>query len=772
MTCDRTRRFVACAASICLLTSSLVLSRASAADSLAIPEDVKTILADYCVTCHSNADATADLSLEKFANIAQMLDERDTWLTALLKIQGGEMPPADADPLPTNAKKKLLAWIDEAVNKFDCELHARPGRPVIRRLNSTEYRNTVRDLLRVDYEPAADFPGDDVGYGFDNIGDVLSLPPILLEKYLDAAEVVTSKAIIANSPGKMNERVVATDMDQGSRLGGYGDDGIIYTSHAEVGHKFNFPDSGEYKVRFAGFGDQAGNEVVKVELKLDGKSQKILDVPATKDEPGEYEIALEIPQGEHTLSLTFTNDFYEPSSRSDRNFILNWVNVSGPKGTTGDLPQSHRDLLTVSPTPERSWKSAATEVLKPFVTRAFRRPPAEDELRRLSFLVQVAKENGDSFETGIQLAVQAVLISPHFLYKVEVDPRAAKEKEIRQLNDYELATNLSYFIWSSMPDDELFQLAAAGKLTDQNVLEQQVKRMLADEKAVALVENFAAQWLQWRNLEDMQPDPEKFAFNEELRAAMMRETELFVKSVLQQDKPLTELLSADYTFVNESLAKHYGLAGVQGKDFRKVSLGKTPRRGLLTQASILTITSNPTRTSPVKRGKWVLENILGEPPPPPAPDVPLLEDQKELTGSLRQRMEQHRTNPSCASCHQRMDPIGFALENFDAVGRFRTEDEGHKIDPAGKLPDGEQIGGPEDLLNIMATKRKEPFVHCFTEKLLIYALGRGLKYYDQCAIEEITEKASENDYRFSDLVLGVVTSQPFRERQLQQRTEP
>jgi hypothetical protein len=413
-------------------------------------------------------------------------------------------------------------------------------------------------------------------------------------------------------------------------------------------------------------------------------------------------------------------------------------------------------------TPEQ----AAREILKPFASRAFRRPARPEEVDALVRLVNPALEEGETFERGIQIAVAAVLVSPHFLFRVEIDPEADNPKSIRELNDYELASRLSYFLWSSMPDDELFSLADRGVLHEDDVLEAQIRRMLQSDKAQALVVNFGGQWLNLRNLEDVTPDPTRFGhFSDALRRDMRRETELFFATVMREDRSILEFLTGDFTMVNGRLAGHYGMNGISGEEFQKVALTDGKRIGLLTHASILTLTSNPTRTSPVKRGKWIMENILGTPPPDPPPNVPMLEEAQKASPnlSLREQMVLHRKNPVCASCHRKMDPLGFGFENFDAVGRWRNKDGEFPVDASGELPGGERFSGPADLVRILA-KRKTQFTETLVSRMLVYALGRGLKPYDQSAIDEIVGRVEKNDYRFSSVITGIVMSRPFRMR--------
>jgi hypothetical protein len=583
----------------------------------------------YCVSCHKGPRARGGLALDKFPDEAAVLKGRLTWEKVADALRAGDMPPPNR-PRPSAAEVDTLnAWLDAVVLQADCGGQKDPGRVTLRRLNRTEYNNTVRDLLGIDFRPADDFPADDVGYGFDNIGDVLSLPPLLLEKYLAAAETVVDKA-------------------------------------------------------FAG--------------------------PAAR---------------KRIMTVPFENE------------------------------------------------EAARRILRGFAERAYRRPVRDDELSRLVRFVELAQKNGDSFETGIRLALQAVLVSPHFLFRVELDRRPNDPRAVRDLNDFELASRLSYFLWSSMPDDELFRLARERSLRKPGVLEAQVRRMLKDPRSRALTDNFAGQWLQTRNLKGFAPDPALFpGFDEKLRAAMLKETELFFESVVREDRSVLDFLDADYTYVNERLAKHYGIPGVKGDEFRKVALTgahRAARGGVLTQAAVLAVTSNPTRTSPVKRGKWVLENVLGTPPPPPPPGVEELKEGKdvELKGSLRQRMEQHRADPGCASCHRRMDPLGFGFENFDAVGAWRDRDGKHAIDPSGVLPNGQSFKGPAELKAILKG-RSDAFARCLAEKMLTYALGRGVERSDRCAVDEIARNLAREQFRFSALVLQIVKSDPFQKRRGQQ----
>jgi hypothetical protein len=541
-------------------------------------------------------------------------------------------------------------------------------------------------------------------------------------------------------------------------------------SQGELSVDHEFPRDGEYLIRTRASGDQAGDEPARMKLSLDGKPLKQFDVAAKRGQPADYDQQVRLTAGKHRLAVAFTNDFYNPQAadpnQRDRNLHVVEMKIIGPLGLGPDgYPESHRRIFFVRPGDELSPDAAARRIIERLATRAFRRPASDDELQRLLRLVASVRQQGEGFEQSIQYALTAILVSPRFLFRIEQDPEPNTPENTRELNEYELATRLSYFLWSSMPDEQLFDLAGRNEL--RKGLDAQVKRMLDDPKSSSLVENFALQWLELRNLADFVPDRQLFpTFNDQLRNAMMEETRLFCEYILREDRSVLELVDSDYTFVNEPLARHYGISGVSGDDFRRVSLAGTPRGGVITQASVLAVTSNPTRTSPVKRGKWILENILGEPPPDPPANVPQLSEDRRaaLSASLRERMEEHRRNPNCAVCHRKMDAMGFAMENFNAVGAWRTEDGKFKIDPSGELPDGQGFDGPAALRKILMTTARDDFARCLTQKMLTFALGRGLERYDHCAVDKMIKSLAENDFRFSTLVLEIVHSDPFQKR--------
>lgn len=731
---------------------------------------VRPLVEKYCFDCHSKDSPEGDFDLESYASADDVLASRSNWTKALQRIQFEDMPPKEDVDVPAEERAQLIAVIDKLINEVDCTAGINPGQVTIRRLNRNEYRNTIRSLIGLDYRPAADFPGDDVGYGFDNIGDVLSLPPILMEKYLKAAELISREAIVTTGLGVELEQTVT-----GSKLAGDGSDrrdlSKILTTRGTAELRVRIPSDGLYEIEYEVFGQQAGDEPTKMELLIENESVRQSTVRAEEDDPAVLEQEHRLQKGMRTIGFRFLNDYYNPQAkdrnRRDRNLVIRRVTIRGPIGKKPDLPKTHQQIFFVQPGEELSEVEAARRILTRLASRAFRRPAEPAEIDRLLKLVRLAKANGDNFETGIQLALQAILVSPHFLFKIE---QPVADNQIRELNDYELATSLSYFVWSDMPDDQLFRVAHAGQLQRSGQLRDEVRRMLQDPRAAELVKNFVGQWLQLRNLETISIDEKRFPeFSRDLAAAMKKETELFAWEILRRDGSILEFLDADFTFVNRELAQHYGLQGIdfpgdQQDAFVRVSTAGSNRGGLLTHGSILTITSNPTRTSPVKRGRWVLENLLNTPPPPPAPDAMELEAQEELTGTLRERMQMHRENPNCASCHAQMDPLGFAMENFDAIGRWREQDGDQPIDASGELPGGRKFSGPKELQQLLSADKRDQFVRCVVEKMLTFALGRGLEYYDRCAVDQIVNRLQKNDFRFSELVIAIAESEPFQKR--------
>jgi hypothetical protein len=935
-------------------------------------DKVSPLLKNYCYSCHGDGQKTGGLALDTYTSAASVTADAKTWDKLYRYVRTHQMPPSTEDQPTDEERKEIYGWVDARLCDYYTR-HADPGRITIHRLNKSEYNNSIRDLVGLDVHPADEFPMDDSGYGFDNIADVLSLPPMLMEKYLASAGKVLDQAIatepvvcrvnrtpaslaevayysfgdrgdgwvrlnsgnngyaavdvdvpaageyimriqafsridgnpginggsvgvgiqgkgpmtaslqvdgtvvknvavvedeshpqvyemrVAAGPGKRRFQVVIyhyrggdnEDIISNARIG-RDQPGPIFIKYIEIegplphacdlympakltstGVGENLPDgsrklSGEGEIavpvelardgnitlRVTATATRSGKEAAQLELRADGKAVQTFDVlaPATRVPlpstggrggpggrgggggggemsrltpeqraaiPQMYEITAKLPAGTHQLSAAFVNPFSDAKNADpnlrERAIIVSGVQVVKENETPAKaaMPAPLRELF-----PKRgvdaenqgafpdarsaAAQAAARGIIGDFAYRAWRRPAPATQFDGLMRVYGAGIDQGATFYGGVKLAMEAVLVSPRFLFRGAYDAGRDSGAPIQSVDEYTLAERLSYFLWSSTPDDELLDLASRGELR-QNMTGQ-VRRMLASPKSAALVENFAGQWLQFRGLETFEPAKSFTKFDPALQAAIKKEPELFFNYVMRQDRSIVDFLNADYTFANQRLADFYGLPGVNGDDFQQVSLVGTPRRGILTEAGILLLTSNPTRTSPVKRGKWVLENVLGAPPPPPPPNVPPLDDaHRQLTGTLRQQMEQHRANPLCASCHAIMDPIGFGLENFDAIGDYRTLDAKQQmIDSSGTLITGESFDGAVDLSKVLSTSRREDFEYCFSEKLLTYALGRGVEYYDRAALDGIVGRLQAGDDRFSRLVEAIVESTPFQ----------
>ena len=746
---------------ICVFALALA-SSARAED--AFDSVVQPVLLDSCVVCHNSDNASGGLSVEGYTSTETILGDREHWESILQKVRTGEMPPRGIPRPPDDAIDAFMSFVQGVFEKADANVKPDPGRVTARRLNRVEYSNTIRDLLGVKFRAEKDFPSDDSGHGFDNIGDVLTVSPVLMEKYMDAAERIATSAIGANPlPDKPVEYEYHLKHKTARRV----DVGVI-----EAQHRVEW--DGEYNIRI-GLPGERPDDAAPVELVLTMDGEDLHSVMAeTKPSGLVYfgpfsleEMRLYLPAGDHTFRVEFRNDPFpqtlDPKEVYDRekNKFPESITFEGPFPTDYE-PEHRRQILICDP---ESGDACVERILTKLARRAYRRPVTDEDIQSLMRFVRMAQEQGETAKQGVQLALQAMLVSPHFLFRVERDPDPTDPDRVHRINDIELASRLSYFLWSSMPDEELLSLAEQGKLHDPQTLHAQVDRMLADERSSALASSFAGQWLETRNLDHVNPDPDKFPdWGPELREAMRTETRLFFEAMLRENRPLPEFLTAKFTFLNGRLAKHYGIEGVSGPQFRKVELATPERTGILGHASVLTVSSYPTRTSPVIRGKYVLENILGTPPPPPPPNVPALDDSGVgSSGSLREKLEQHRANPVCASCHDRMDTLGFGLENYDAIGRWRTEDGDFPIDASGTLPSGETFEGPEGLTAVLETQIQD-FVRCLSEKMLTYSLGRGLERYDRRTVDRIVKSVSEDDNRFQALVHEIVESLPFTMR--------
>ncbi len=742
-----------------------------------LEETILPFLSKHCSDCHNADEQEGGISVHDLKSVDQLLKDRKKWEKVYRMINAGAMPPASYDPQPEEGNRKVVidAFYDELYN-FDCTQAHHAGRSTLHRLNRAEYNNTIRDLFGIALTPADKFPQDDVGEGFDNIGDVLSIPPLLMEKYLDAAEEVASAVIDTRDFSKGTSQEFGPDKFKSTIDGNVNGEGFyVLHTNGTLTVPYDAVADGKYKIRIEAAQSKAGPDDSNMALQIDGETVHEFKVGENR-KPGWFEHDVTLTAGSHSVAAAFTNDFYDenaPERRRDRNLAVHIIEVTGPEG--GGSPQwheTHRRFVTAVPSETVSVKDAATTVLRPILYRGFRRPISDTEVDRFASLVeQTVTQHKESYEYGLAIAIQAMLVSPDFLFRKEADPEGNANEW--NLSDYEIASRLSYFLWSSMPDDQLFQLAENKRLLDRTVLRGQIERMLRDDKAVSLAQNFASQWLNLRNLADIRPNPEMFPeFDDALRSAMSQETALLFSTIVREDRSIDEFLSADYTFVNERLAKHYGISGVSGDQFVRVSLNGTNRSGVMTHASVLTLTSNPGRTSPVKRGKWILENILGDAPPPAPPGVPALEETaKDVTTlSLRERMELHRKDPGCASCHKTMDPLGMGLENFDAVGRWRDNEGERPVDASGDLPTGERFVGPIELVKIIRS-RQEKFARTFTERLMVYALGRGLEYYDKCAVDQTVDLMKQRGNRFSALVEGIVMSDPFMKKSRTRESE-
>jgi hypothetical protein len=743
------------------------------------------VLDRYCLGCHNEKVKSGGLNL-KTAGAASSGAAPELWEKVVTKLRHRHMPPPG---LPRPDEPTYDSVVSSLVASLDANAAAKPnpGRTAsFRRLNRTEYRNAIRDLFSVDVDVSSMLPNDETGHGFDNV-TVGGLSPTLLERYLSAAQKISRLTMGSpvRSPGG-DTIVLPPDLTQEDTI-----EGLPFGTRGGTAVRYSFPRDAEYTIQLRLSRDR--DERVEgladphlVELSIDGvrvKTFTVKPVPLLtghQDIDKEMEVRLPVKAGPHTVTASFIRKTsalietarqpYQSRFNAERHPrtqpALYSISILGPYAATGpgDTP-SRRMLLVCTPSQPSAEDACAKQILSTFLRRAYRRPVTDSELQVPLKFYRDARIAG-GFEAGIEMALRAILVNPNFLFRVEADPAGVAPKTAYRVTDLELASRLSFFLWSSIPDEELLDIASRGKLKEPAVLEKQVRRMLADRRSEALVTNFADQWLYLRNLESAHPDPRLFPdFDENLRQALRRETELFFESILREDRNVLDLLRAKYTFLNERLAKHYGIPNVYGSHFRRVDLGDgATRGGLLSQGSILTVTSYATRTSPVIRGKWILTNILGTPPSPPPPLVPQL---KEKTGgkgmTMRERVAEHRANPACAGCHNLMDPVGFALEKFDAVGRSRSLDDGVPVDATGSLPDGSSFDGASGLQQALLS-RPDLFVSTLAEKLLTYGSGRGLEYYDAPAIRAIVRDAGRNDYRFSSLILGIVKSTPFQMR--------
>ncbi|MGB4707057.1 MAG: DUF1592 domain-containing protein [Fuerstiella sp.] len=801
------------------------LSNHAQADNVVTAEQLssaKSLLNNYCVGCHNTADDTANLNLEDFDFAAASKNDKwntSAWEKIVKRLRAGQMPPADAQQPPEDLHSAALQQLENALN-IAGQQHPMPGRTEsIRRLNRTEYRNVIRDLLAVDVDVNSLLPADQSGHGFDNV-TVGELPPVLLNRYITAAERIAGLAVGGPMRGPAGRIVrLPADMTQEQHVAG-----LPLGTRGGTVFQHQFPASGEYEIQlrlmrdrdekieglnaeykidvlldrnlahqFTVFPPKKGTEWANDFTHLDSHLKKRFNVNA-----GPHQVGVTFPQTSASLSanarqpfevsfnrhrhprsapalyeVSIVGPFNVPAAEAADNATSDNVATAASPNTErfANVTPSRRLLFTCYPQSDAEAEACATKILQRLLRLAYRRPvTAADLTVPLNFFKArlVAEESADGrFEAAIESALAAVLVNPHFLFKAEADPPAAASGTVYQISDLELASRLSFFLWSSMPDDELLTLAETDQLHEHAVLNAQVQRMLKDDRSQSLVTNFAAQWLYLRNLDSFRPDMRLYPnFDDNLRQALRTETEMLFEYVMKEDRSILELINSDTTFLNERLAKHYGIAHVFGSHFRPVNVAEAGvlRGGLLRHGSILTVTSYANRTSPTIRGNWILENILGTPPPPPPANVPSLKDKSEQANlTVRERLAEHRANPACASCHNLMDPIGFALEHFDAVGQYRQFEDEQPIDSSGSFPDGSQISSVQQLEQSIM-QRPEMFVGTVAEKMLTFALGRGIETWDGPAIRKIVHDTGENGYRFSSLIIGIVQSTPFQKR--------
>ena len=739
----------------------------------------------FCIACHRGPNAVAGLHLDTF-DLSNFETNGATWEKLARKLRNREMPPADMRRPDEATYRALVDYIETGRDRL-AEAKPNPGRPTLHRLNRTEYGNAVRDLLALEIDVADLLPADDIGYGFDNIGDVLQVSPVLLERYLSTARKISRTAVgDITMPTSYETYTVPHRLHQLDRL----DEEAPVGSRGGTIVRHLFPVDGEYEISVT-LARNRDDEYLglqrerKLDLRLDDQRLQLFTIAANPKKvvlgagtapDANLKIRVPVKAGTRELAATFLKDTVIQEGIIDRirgDDVLTYfegvgsITVAGPFNVQGSGNTATRDRIFICrPSAPAEQEACAKKIVTNLAHHAYRRPVRPDDVTQLLALYKTGAQNG-GFESGVRLALQKILVSPDFLFRAEVDPPGAAPGTVYKISDVELASRLSFFLWSSIPDDQLLAVAESGRLSDPSVLQAQVKRMLADRRSQALVKNFAGQWLYLRNIARISPDQTSFPnFDDNLRDALAKETELLIESQMREDHPVTDLLTTDYTFLNERLAEHYGIKGIYGSEFRRVKLDDPNRYGLLGQASILAVTSYPNRTAPTIRGKWVLEQLLGSPPPPPPPNVPSLKDDataQQMT--MRQRMEQHRANPTCAACHRLMDPLGFALENFDGLGNWRvsTAPGSGPIDASGTTPDGTAFIGPAGLRDVLM-KKQDMFVENFTERLMTYALGRGVEEYDYAALRRISREAAADNQKWSSIILGIVKSTPFRMR--------
>ena len=738
------------------------LSQTVAKLDLELDQSIRPWLKQHCLDCHEGAGAEGNLDLSKPFKVKHVVGSVDKWRRLWQRVEAGEMPPPDHEVLSGEQQQVFGHWLEQVLFDVACQTTVPRRSPAARRLTRAEYRLAVEDLTGVRYPATDQFPADEVGHGFDNITELLMVSPLLMEKYLSAAEAIAAEAIIDPAGYRLERTLNGSELSGGEGTFLAEQDQVI-ASGGELTAEISVPKQGKYKIELTAWGQQAGDEVCRMGIIVDGKQVEEFEVSATRRRPSTHAHEIEISAGNHKFGVSFNNDYYNPDdpdiNQRDRNLGIKSLKVTGPEGEVIPSGPKQAELVFLRPDDMTRPAAAARNVLEKMTAAAYRRKAEPAEVLRLVKLFDEQMRWGASYDSALQTCLVAILTSPSFLFKFEKIPAAG---EVAQLRPRELAQNLAFLFWSRGADAELLDLAQSGQLTQRTELRSQVVRLLNDDRSQAWLDNFVEQWLYLRTLNSMEPQPELSA---ELVASMQEETKTFVANLVRENRPVRELVEADYTFVNKPLAAWYGLQGEFAPDkLSRVSLTGSARRGLLGQASVLRLTSNPDRTSPVKRGKWILETLLNQPPPPPAPDVPQLDSQSQLTGTLRQKMEQHRRDPNCASCHLRMDALGFALERYDELGRWRDLADGQPIDDRGELPGGIEVAGASKLGEVLSNQYERQMARCFVEKLMTFALGRGLTLHDDACVSKILEETRANGYRLGDLVQAVVASDSFQQR--------
>ncbi|MDA7881221.1 DUF1592 domain-containing protein [Akkermansiaceae bacterium] len=746
-------------------------------------KEIEPLLEAYCIDCHGDGKAKGEFSMDEYKDISKHLNDVNHWMAVWRNVRSQIMPPSEKDQLGVEEKKQLLGWIEKEVFKLDPK-NPDPGRVTIRRLNRTEYYYAIKDLLGVEYATWESFPADDTGYGFDTIGEVLTISPLHMEKYIEAASKIVELALPKGAATAIPMRNVEKERfhmaDDDKRKGSW----LPFKTTKSSVAMLSVPASGEYHIHFdfaIRGADEATDQSAHLELWVAGK--KIAEQALGWDQSESIRLSgkARLKKADHRVEVKLIAKDPPGENQGEQGLVVRELIAKGPlDGSFKEPPKGYSMIMVDGPAPKeiRDRELYARKIMRSFVSRAFRRPLDSVTVARLvKMAMDVDQSPGRTFEDGIKHAMTAVLASPRFLFRAEIQPEPNNESKVVLLDEYSLAARLSFFLWSSVPDDELLSLAYKKELRKN--LGAQIDRMLKDPKSLRFVENFVGQWLQSRDIETFSIDPRTILntanssdatkiFNDQVKQDMRKETELFFEFILKNNRPVEELISANYSFLNSRLAKFYGVKGVVGDEHRLVDLTEHPERGgVLTQGTFLVVTSNPTRTSPVKRGLFVLDNLLGTPAPPAPPNVPELEEiahKAEKPMTMRQMMEVHREKPICAGCHARMDPIGLGLENFNALGQFRLEEKGAKIDSGGQLVTGERFSDVAALKSILADKRRDDFYRCLSEKILTYAIGRGPEYFDAVTIDALVKRLHEKDGSLKELVVGIIESAPFQKR--------